>query len=171
MRWRGGGRHSSCNAYKGCYSWVRFFFHRRGVVMPDFNFDPSAAVETYRSLFAPTLRAQQEALKTMERFGRYQFAVATDYLEWGVAQAKANLNLVPHSPSWWAKPRPRSPRPSRRVPEVWSIQKNRAARRRPDAAARRPEATWQATWRCGRFPLNSNPRRPPRPLRAPVRRA
>jgi len=61
--------------------------------MPDFNFDPSAAVETYRSLFAPTLRAQQEALKTMERFGRYQFAVATDYLEWGVAQAKANLNL------------------------------------------------------------------------------
>ena len=34
--------------------------------MPDFNFDPSAAVETYRSLFAPTLRAQQEALKTIE---------------------------------------------------------------------------------------------------------
>ena len=61
--------------------------------MPDFNFDPSAAVETYRSLFAPTLRAQQEALKTMERFGRYQFAVATDYLEWGVAHAKANLSL------------------------------------------------------------------------------
>jgi hypothetical protein len=61
--------------------------------MPDLNFDPSAALETYRSLFAPTLRAQQEALKTMERFGRYQFAVATDYLEFGVAQAKANLNL------------------------------------------------------------------------------
>lgn len=61
--------------------------------MPDFNFDPSTAVETYRSVFAPTLRAQQEALKTIERFGRYQFAVATDYLEWGVAQAKANLNL------------------------------------------------------------------------------
>ncbi len=60
--------------------------------MPDFNFDPSAALETYRSVFAPTLRAQQEALKTMERFGRYQFAVATDYLEWGVAQAKANLS-------------------------------------------------------------------------------
>ena len=61
--------------------------------MPDFNFDSSAAVETYRSLFAPTLRAQQEALKTVERFGRYQFAVATDYLEWGVAHAKANLSL------------------------------------------------------------------------------
>jgi hypothetical protein len=63
------------------------------MVMPDFNFDPSAALETYRSAIAPTLRAQQEALKTVERFGRYQFAVATDYLELGVAQAKANLNL------------------------------------------------------------------------------
>ena len=61
--------------------------------MPDFNFDPSAALETYRNVFAPTLRAQQDALKTIERFGRYQFAVATDYLEWGVAQAKATLNL------------------------------------------------------------------------------
>ena len=61
--------------------------------MPDFNFDPSAALETFRSVFAPTLRAQQEALKTLERFGHHQFAVATDYLEWGVAQAKVNLNL------------------------------------------------------------------------------
>jgi hypothetical protein len=61
--------------------------------MPDFNFDPSTALDAYRSVFAPTLRAQREALKTMERFGRYQFAVATDYLEWGVAQARANLNL------------------------------------------------------------------------------
>src|SRR5258708_3090403 len=67
--------------------------NRRGMVMPDFNFDPSTALDAYRSVFAPTLRAQEEALKAMERFGRYQFAVATDYLEWGVAQAKANLNL------------------------------------------------------------------------------
>src|SRR5260370_41135083 len=63
------------------------------MVMADFNFDPSTALDAYRSVFAPTLRAQQEALKAIERFGRYQFAVATDYLEWGVAQAKANLNL------------------------------------------------------------------------------
>src|SRR5258706_327865 len=61
--------------------------------MPEFNFDPSTALDTYRSVFAPTLRAQQEALKTIERFSRYQFAVATDYFEWGVAQAKANLAL------------------------------------------------------------------------------
>jgi phasin family protein len=61
--------------------------------MPDFSFDSSAALNTYRSVFAPTLRAQQEALKTVERFSRYQFAVATDYFEWGVAHAKASLDL------------------------------------------------------------------------------
>jgi hypothetical protein len=61
--------------------------------MPDLNFDPSAAFETYRSFFAPTLRMQEEALKTMERFGRYQVTVASDYLEWSVSRAKSNLNL------------------------------------------------------------------------------
>jgi hypothetical protein len=61
--------------------------------MAEFNFDPSTALDTYRSVFAPTLRAQQEALKTIERFSRYQFAVATDYFEWGVAQAKASLDF------------------------------------------------------------------------------
>jgi hypothetical protein len=35
--------------------------------MPEFNFDPSTALDAYRSVFAPTLRAQQEALKTIER--------------------------------------------------------------------------------------------------------
>lgn len=39
--------------------------------MPDVNFDPSTASDAYRSVFAPTLRAQQEALKTIERFGRF----------------------------------------------------------------------------------------------------
>src|SRR5438552_1232617 len=62
--------------------------------MPEFNFDPSSALETYRGFLAPTLRAQQEALKTLERFGRHQFAVATDYFEWSVAQAKSNLNVA-----------------------------------------------------------------------------
>jgi len=42
---------------------------------------------------APTLRAQREALKAIECFGRYQYSVAGDYLEWGAAQAKANLKL------------------------------------------------------------------------------
>jgi hypothetical protein len=42
---------------------------------PEFNFDPSTALDTYRSVFAPTLHAQIEGL------------------EWGVAQARANLTL------------------------------------------------------------------------------
>jgi Phasin protein len=61
--------------------------------MPEFNVDPSTALDTYRSVFAPTLHAQMEGLKAIERFGRYQYSVAGDYLEWGVAQARANLTL------------------------------------------------------------------------------
>jgi phasin family protein len=32
---------------------------------------------------------QQEGLKALDRVGRYQYAVAGDYLEWSLAQAKA----------------------------------------------------------------------------------
>ena len=59
--------------------------------MSDFKFDPTAAFDAYRGAWAPTLRAQQEALKAIESFGRFQFAIAGDYLEWTMAQAKANL--------------------------------------------------------------------------------
>ena len=63
--------------------------------MTDSTFDPKAIFETYRSAFAPALKAQQEGLKegltTIDRFGRYQYAVAGDYLEWSLAQAKAAL--------------------------------------------------------------------------------
>lgn len=59
--------------------------------MPDLNFDPSVAFDAYRSAWVPTLRAQQEGIKTIERFGRYQYAVAGDFLEWYIAQAKASL--------------------------------------------------------------------------------
>jgi phasin protein len=55
----------------------------------DLNFEPSAVFESGRSALAPVLRAQQEAFKTLERFGRYHYSVAGDYLEWGVAQARA----------------------------------------------------------------------------------
>ena len=57
--------------------------------MTDSTFDPKAIFETYRNAFAPMLKAQQEGAKTLERVGRYQYAVAGDYLEWGLAQAKA----------------------------------------------------------------------------------
>ncbi|HLN49454.1 MAG TPA: phasin family protein [Steroidobacteraceae bacterium] len=59
--------------------------------MSDSTFDPKAIFEAYRNAFAPTLKAQQEAVKAIDRLGRYQYAVAGDYLEWSLAQAKAAL--------------------------------------------------------------------------------
>ena len=59
--------------------------------MSDSTFDPKAIFETYRNAFAPALKAQQEGMKTIDRVGRYQYAVAGDYLEWSLAQAGAAL--------------------------------------------------------------------------------
>ncbi len=56
---------------------------------PDLDFQPSVVFESGHTALAPALRAQQEAFKALERFGRYHYAVAGDYLEWGVAQARA----------------------------------------------------------------------------------
>ncbi len=55
------------------------------------TFDPTTLIETYRDALAPALRAQQEALKALERVARYQYAVAGDYLEWSLTQAQAFL--------------------------------------------------------------------------------
>jgi len=60
--------------------------------MSDTTFDPKAILETYRKAFAPVLKAQEEGVNTLDRVSRYQFAVAGDYLEWSLAQAKAALN-------------------------------------------------------------------------------
>jgi phasin family protein len=60
--------------------------------MNDSTFDPKAIFETYRNAFAPALKGQQEGLKAIDRAGRYQYAVAGDYLEWSLAQAKAALS-------------------------------------------------------------------------------
>src|SRR6202790_5609916 len=59
--------------------------------MSDSTFDPKAIFETYRNAFAPALKAQQEGITAIDRVGRYQYAVAGDYLEWSLAQAKAAL--------------------------------------------------------------------------------
>ncbi len=59
--------------------------------MTDSIFDPKAIVEAYRNAFAPVLKAQQEGVKTLERIGRYQYAVAGDYLESSLAVAKAAM--------------------------------------------------------------------------------
>ena len=60
--------------------------------MSDTTFDPKAILETYRKAFAPALKAQEEGVNALDRVSRYQFAVAGDYLEWSLAQAKAALN-------------------------------------------------------------------------------
>src|ERR1039457_2805340 len=59
--------------------------------MSDSTFDPKAIFETYRNAFTPVLKVQEEGVKTIDRLGRYQYAVAGDYLEWSLAQAKAAL--------------------------------------------------------------------------------
>jgi hypothetical protein len=60
--------------------------------MSDTNlFDPKSILESYKTAFAPVLKAQQEGVKVMDRVGRYQYAVAGDYLEWSLAQANAAL--------------------------------------------------------------------------------
>jgi phasin family protein len=56
--------------------------------MSDTTFDPKTIIENYRAAFAPALKVQQEGVKALERFGRYQYAVAGDYLEWILTQAK-----------------------------------------------------------------------------------
>jgi hypothetical protein len=59
--------------------------------MSDNIFDPKSILETYRQAFAPVLKAQQEGVKVIDRVGRYQYAVAGDYLEWSLAQANAAI--------------------------------------------------------------------------------
>jgi len=60
--------------------------------MTDTTFDPKSIFESYRNAFAPALKAQQEGVKALDKVGRYQYAVAGDYLEWSLAQAKAALS-------------------------------------------------------------------------------
>src|ERR1700688_2550607 len=63
----------------------------QGATMSESTFDPKAIFETYRNAFAPALKVQQEGVTVIDRVGRYQYAVAGDYLEWSLAQAKAAL--------------------------------------------------------------------------------
>jgi hypothetical protein len=60
--------------------------------MTDQTFNPTALLEGFRTALAPVLRAQQEGLKAVERFARFQYAVAGDYLEFSLSQAKAAAN-------------------------------------------------------------------------------
>jgi phasin family protein len=57
--------------------------------MSETTFDPKTIFDSYRNAIAPALKVQQEGVKALDRVGRYQYAVAGDYLEWSLAQAKA----------------------------------------------------------------------------------
>lgn len=65
--------------------------------MSDTAIDPKSILDSYRSAFAPLLKAQQEGVKLLDRVGRYQYAVAGDYLEWSLAEAK--LAIAAHTPA------------------------------------------------------------------------
>lgn len=56
------------------------------------RYDVNAWIETYKETFASFTRAQQDGLKALERFARFHYAVAGDYLEASLAQAKAALS-------------------------------------------------------------------------------
>ena len=59
--------------------------------MNETTFDPKTIFDSYKTALAPALNAQQEGVKALASLGRYQYAVAGDYLEWSLAQAKAAI--------------------------------------------------------------------------------
>ena len=60
--------------------------------MTDRTFDPNTYFDSFRETFASVTKAQQEGFKAIERLARFQYAVAGDYLEAGIAQTQAALS-------------------------------------------------------------------------------
>ena len=60
--------------------------------MTDRAYDLNAWLETYKDTVASVAKAQQDGFRAIERFARFNYAVAGDYLESGLAQAKAALS-------------------------------------------------------------------------------
>ncbi len=60
--------------------------------MNEQTFDPKALFEGFKTSLAPVLKAQQEGLKAFDRLAHFQYALAGDYLEWSLSQAKLVLN-------------------------------------------------------------------------------
>ena len=55
------------------------------------HIDWNIFLDSYRETYASFSKAQHEGLRALERFARFQYAVAGDVLEAGLAQAKATL--------------------------------------------------------------------------------
>jgi Phasin protein len=60
--------------------------------MTDRTFDLNSWLETYKETVASFGKAQQDGFRALERFARFNYAVAGDCLEAGLAQAKAALS-------------------------------------------------------------------------------
>jgi Phasin protein len=63
--------------------------------MTERSYDFQTWLEPYKETFASFAKAQQEGLRTLERFARFHYAVAGDLLEAGLAQARAALEERP----------------------------------------------------------------------------
>jgi hypothetical protein len=59
--------------------------------MTDYNYDFQGWFEPYKETFASFAKAQQDGFRTLERFARFQYAVAGDLLEAGLAHARTTL--------------------------------------------------------------------------------
>ena len=59
--------------------------------MTDRTFDPNTWLEAYRDSFASVQKAQEQGFKAVERVARFQYAVAGDWLEAGIAYTQATL--------------------------------------------------------------------------------
>lgn len=66
--------------------------------MKDPNFDLNPWFDAYRGTFASVHKAQQEGFKAVERFARFQYALAGDCLEAGIEHAQATM-LTEKSPA------------------------------------------------------------------------
>lgn len=60
--------------------------------MSDRTFDPNTWLDAYRESFASVHKAQEQGFKAVERFARFQYAVAGDYMDAGIAQTQAALS-------------------------------------------------------------------------------
>ncbi|HYB65948.1 MAG TPA: phasin family protein [Steroidobacteraceae bacterium] len=60
--------------------------------MTDRTYDINTWLETYKETVASFSKAQQDGFKALERFARFNYAVAGDYLEAGLAHARAALS-------------------------------------------------------------------------------
>jgi hypothetical protein len=57
------------------------------------HIDWNIFLDSYKDTYASFSKAQHEGLRALERFARFQYAVAGDVLEAGLAQAKATLGM------------------------------------------------------------------------------